>query len=150
METKTRNNKQIVGCVVFYAVHALLMGNRLFFLHRIQCECTAMTDAAVLNLQNSADLVTVQVRGLCGDEMFPPSSHDAYQAISIKAEVPADAEEDPLATTISGAIKTEPKVSCISVSMLGRLHKYRYTSFQRQSMYLHFTPNSLQSEELRR
>jgi hypothetical protein len=61
--------------------------------------------------------------------MSPASSQDAYQAISVKAEVPSDAEEeeDPLAT--SPGMKAEPEVSCVSVSMLGQFHKYRYPSF---------------------
>jgi hypothetical protein len=82
-----------------------------------------MTDAAFLDSQNPADLESVHVRSLRG-EICPASSHDSYQAVSIKAEVPSDAEaeEDPLAIT-SPAIKAEPEVSCVSVSMLGRFHK---------------------------
>jgi hypothetical protein len=62
--------------------------------------------------------------------MCPASSQDAYQAISIKAEVlsDAEAEEDPLAITSPG-MKAEPEVSCVSLSMLGRFHKDRYLSF---------------------
>jgi hypothetical protein len=46
---------------------------------------------------------------------------DAYQVVSVKAEVPSDAEveEDPLAIT-SPEIKAEPEESCVSVSMLGQ------------------------------
>jgi hypothetical protein len=79
------------------------------------CECTAMTDAALLVLQNAADLESIHVRGLCG-EICPASSRDAYQAVSIKTEVPSDAEveEDPLAIPFSG-IKAEPEVSCVPV-----------------------------------
>jgi hypothetical protein len=56
--------------------------------------------------------------------MSPGASQDAYQAISVKAEVPSDAEaeEDPLAITFPGGIKAEPEVSCVSVSMLGRVN----------------------------
>jgi hypothetical protein len=73
-----------------------------------------MTDAAFLDLQNPADLERVQVRVLCG-EICPAASHDAYQAIVIKAEVPSDAEaEDPLAITSPG-IMAEPEVSCLCV-----------------------------------
>jgi hypothetical protein len=63
-------------------------------------------------------LENVHVRVLRG-EICPASSHDAYQAISIKVEVPSDAkaEEDPLAITYPG-INAEPEVSCVSFSML--------------------------------
>jgi hypothetical protein len=89
-----------------------------------------MTDEAFLDLQNPADLERIYVQGLC-TEIFSSSSHDAYQAISIKAEVPSDAEEeeDPLAITFQGGIKAEPEVSCVSVSLLGGFHKYRYPPF---------------------
>jgi hypothetical protein len=75
-----------------------------------------MTDAAFLDLQNPADLERVHVRDLCV-EMCPASSHDAYQAISKKAEVQSDAEVevDPLAITFPLEIKAEPEVSCISM-----------------------------------
>jgi hypothetical protein len=55
--------------------------------------------------------------------MSPASSQDAYKAISVKAEVPSDAEteEDPLSITSPG-VKAEPEVSYVSVSMLGRFH----------------------------
>jgi hypothetical protein len=74
-----------------------------------------MTDAAFLDLQNPEHLKSVHVRGLCG-EICPASSHDACKAVSIKAEVPSDAqaEEDPLAITLP-AIKAEPEVSCLCV-----------------------------------
>jgi hypothetical protein len=106
------------------------MGNRLLFLPRISCiqfECTAMTGAALLDFQNPADLEKVQIRGPCG-EMCPASSQDAYQATSIKAEVPSDteAEEVPHAITLPGGIKAEPEVSCVSQSVLGGFHKYKY------------------------
>jgi hypothetical protein len=80
-----------------------------------------MTDRAFLDLQNPADLERVHVGGLCG-EICPAASHDAHQAISVKAEVPpdAEAEEDPLAITSPG-IKDEPEVSS-SMSILGRFH----------------------------
>jgi hypothetical protein len=82
-----------------------------------------MTDAAFLDSQNRADFEWVRVRGLSG-ETCPTSSQDAYQKISVKAEVPSDAvaEEDPLAIT-SPEIKAEPEVSCVSVSLLGGFHK---------------------------
>jgi uncharacterized Zn-finger protein len=49
--------------------------------------------------------------------MSPASSQDAYQAISVKAEILSDAEEKefPHPITFLG-IKTEPEVSCVSVS----------------------------------
>jgi hypothetical protein len=69
-----------------------------------------MIDAALVVLQNLTD--SEKERNLCS-EMSPASSQDAYQAISVKAEVLADveAEEDPLAITPPG-IKAEPEVSC--------------------------------------
>jgi hypothetical protein len=80
-----------------------------------------MMDAGLVVLQNVAD--SEKERSLCS-EMSPAASHDAYQAISIKSEVPSDAEaeEDPLAITFPAGIKAEPEVSCVSVSMLGRFH----------------------------
>jgi hypothetical protein len=78
-------------------------------------------------LQNLDD--SENVRSLCS-ETCPASSHDAYQAINIKAEVLSDVEEeeDPLAVTSPG-IKAEPEVSCVSVTMLGGFHKYRHSLF---------------------
>jgi hypothetical protein len=51
--------------------------------------------------------------------MCPVSSHDAYPAVLVKAEVLSDAEEeeDCAPLTFVG-IKAEPEVSCVSVSML--------------------------------
>jgi hypothetical protein len=82
-----------------------------------------MTDMAFLDFQIPADLERVYIRGLCS-EICPAASHDAYQAISIKSEVPSDAEaeEDPLAIPFPAGIKAEPEVSCVSVSMLSRFH----------------------------
>jgi hypothetical protein len=77
-------------------------------------------------LQNPTDSENAQ--SLC-TETCPASSHDAYQAITIKAEVlSAVEEEDPLAVPFP-EIKAEPEVSCVSVSMLGGFHKYRYSLF---------------------
>jgi hypothetical protein len=82
-----------------------------------------MADAAFLDLQNPADLERAQVRGLCG-EICPAPSHDAHQAISIKTEVPSDAEaqEDPVAKLFPLGINAEPEVSYASVSLLGGFH----------------------------
>jgi hypothetical protein len=76
--------------------------------------------AALVVLQNLTD--SEKEGSLCR-EMYPAFSQDEYQAISVKAEVPpeAEAEEDPLAITYSGK-QAEPKVRCVSVSMLGRFH----------------------------
>jgi hypothetical protein len=65
-------------------------------------------------------------------EICPASSHDAYQAISIKAEKLSDAEdeEDPVPITFP-AINLEPEVSYVSVSTLCGLHRYGYPSFYR-------------------
>jgi hypothetical protein len=82
-----------------------------------------MADAAFLDLQNPADLERAQVRGLCG-EICPASSRDEYKGISIKTEVPSDAEaeKNPLAMLFPLEIKAEPEVSYVSVSLLGRFH----------------------------
>ncbi|XP_023716845.1 protein glass, partial [Cryptotermes secundus] len=49
-------------------------------------------------------------RSLCS-KMSPAASQDAYQAISVKAEVPSDseAEEGPQAITYPGGVKVEPE-----------------------------------------
>jgi hypothetical protein len=75
-----------------------------------------MIDVALIVLQNLTD--SEKQRGM-DSEMSPAFSQDSYQAISVKAEVPSDAEaeEDPLA-----GMKAEPEVSCASVSMLGQFH----------------------------
>jgi hypothetical protein len=64
------------------------------------------------------------------NEMSPASSHDACKAISVKAEVFSDLEEeeDPDPIKFPG-IKAEPEVSYFSVPMLGRFYKYRYSLF---------------------
>jgi hypothetical protein len=78
-------------------------------------------------LQYSA--VIGKVRGL-HSEICPTSSHDAYSTIRVKDEVFSDAEEEeyPVPPTFVG-IKAESEVSCVSMPMLGRFHKYRYPSF---------------------
>jgi hypothetical protein len=84
-----------------------------------------MTDAGLLVLQNVTD--SEKERSLCC-EMSPASlQEDAYQAIGVKAEVPSDeeAKEDPDPITFPG-IKAEPQVSCVTVSVLGGFHKYKY------------------------
>jgi hypothetical protein len=80
---------------------------------------------ALVVLQNLTD--SENVRGLCTEIV---SSHDAYQAIRIKAEALSDVEEeeDRVPTTFP-LIKAEPEVSCVSVSTLGGFHKYRYSLF---------------------
>jgi hypothetical protein len=67
---------------------------------------------ALFVLQNPTDLEKVQ--GL-PSEICPASSHDAYPAVSIKAEIFSDAEEEeyPVPLTFVG-IKVEPEVSCVS------------------------------------
>jgi hypothetical protein len=94
-----------------------------------------MTDEVLLDLQKPADMERLHVRGLfC--EICPAFSQDAYQVVSVKAEVPSDAEaeEDPLAIT-STEIKAESEVSCVSVSLLGGFHKYTYPLFYKHSIY---------------
>jgi hypothetical protein len=78
-------------------------------------------------LQNPTD--SENVRGLC-TEICPPSSHDAYQAIGIKAEVLSDAEEEECPGPITfPVIKVEPEVSCVTLCMLGAFHKFMYSLF---------------------
>jgi hypothetical protein len=76
-----------------------------------------MIDVTLVVLQNSENETS-----LCS-EMSPEASQNAYQAISVKGEVPSDAdaeaEDDPLAIIFPGGIKSEPEVSCASVSILG-------------------------------
>jgi hypothetical protein len=63
-------------------------------------------------LQNLVDLD--KVGGLCS-ETCQASSRDAYQAVSIKAEVFSDAEEEEYAVPLTFVgIKVEPEVSCVS------------------------------------
>jgi hypothetical protein len=67
---------------------------------------------AFVVLQNLVDLEKVQ--GLCS-KMCPGFCCDAYQAVSIKAEVFSDAEKEyPVRITFPG-IKAEPEVSCFSI-----------------------------------
>jgi hypothetical protein len=86
-----------------------------------------MIGMALVVLQNPTNLENV--RGQC-TEICPGPSHDAYQAIHIKAEVLSDVEEeeDSVPLTFSG-IKAESEVSCVSGSMLNGFHKYRYSLF---------------------
>jgi hypothetical protein len=74
-------------------------------------------------LQIATDLENVRV--FC-TEMCPASSQDAYQDISIKAEVLSDVEEeeDPLAITFSGGIKAEPEVSCVYVRPISQIQTF--------------------------
>jgi hypothetical protein len=73
---------------------------------------------AFVVLQNLTD--SEKVLSPCS-EICPASSHDAYPAVSIKAEVFSDAEEeeDPVPLTCVG-IKTEPEVSCVSVRWISQ------------------------------
>jgi hypothetical protein len=68
---------------------------------------------AFVVLQNLADLE--KVRSLCS-EMYPASSCDGYHAVTVKAEVFSDAEEEeyPVPITYPG-IKAKPEVSCVSI-----------------------------------
>jgi hypothetical protein len=62
-------------------------------------------------LQNYTNAETVLV-GPCGETY--PASHDAVQAMNIKAEEDSDAQEerDPVRITVQ-EIKAEPEVSCV-------------------------------------
>jgi hypothetical protein len=90
------------------------------------CECIAMIHTALVVLQN---LTGSKKKRDLHSEMSGASSQDTYQAISVKYEVlsDAEAEEDPHPIKFPGTI-IEPKVSCVSVFMLGGFHKYRYPS----------------------
>jgi hypothetical protein len=68
-------------------------------------------------------------------EICPASSHNTYPAVSIKAEVFSDAEEEeyPEPLTFVG-IEAEPEVSCVSVSMLWGFTN-GYLSFCNHSIY---------------
>jgi hypothetical protein len=68
---------------------------------------------AFVVLQNLTDLE--KVRSL-RSEMYPASSCDGYQVVTIKTKVFSDAEEEeyPVRKTFPG-IKVEPEVSCVSV-----------------------------------
>jgi hypothetical protein len=73
-------------------------------------------------LQNLADSEKIQDLS----EICPATSHDAYQAVGIKAEVFSDAEEEeeyPIPETFLG-IKVEPEVSCVSVRWISEIHRY--------------------------
>jgi hypothetical protein len=86
-----------------------------------------MVDTALVVLQNSTDLEKLQGPQ---SEICPASSHDAYQAISIKVEKLSDLEdEDDLTPTAFPGIKAEREVSCNSVSVLAGFHRYGYPSF---------------------
>jgi hypothetical protein len=74
---------------------------------------------AFVILQHLADLE--KARGLCR-EIRPASSSDAYQAVSTKAKVFADAEEEEYSAPITfPEIKAEPEVSCISVRWISQI-----------------------------
>jgi hypothetical protein len=98
-----------------------LGSQRVKTLHQTQTPHRMNSDNiyAFVVLQNLADLEKGQ--GLCS-EICPASSHDAYEAISIKAEVFSDAEgeEYPVPIKFPG-IKAEPEVSCISVRWISQV-----------------------------
>jgi hypothetical protein len=72
-------------------------------------------------LQNLANFE--EVRGLFS-EICPGSFCDAYQAISVKAEVLSYAEEEyPVMITLPG-IKAEPKVSCVHVRWISQIQVF--------------------------
>jgi hypothetical protein len=71
-----------------------------------------MTNKALMVLQNYTNLGNA-VPGVCAETC---TSHDASQAMNIKAEEVSDADEteDPLQITVP-KIKAEPEVSCMSL-----------------------------------
>jgi hypothetical protein len=81
-------------------------------------------DKAVVLLQNCMDLQK-DTEGSCSKTY--PVSHDANQIMSIKVEGVSDAaeeEEEDYVQLRSSGIKTEHEVSHMSVSLLGRFHRY--------------------------
>lgn len=73
----------------------------------------AIIDVALFILQNHTDLE--EPRGVCSE--ICPVPRDTSPAISIKAEVLSDTEEEeyPAPVTFLG-IEAEPEVSCVLVS----------------------------------
>jgi hypothetical protein len=73
-------------------------------------------------------MVLEKVRSLHSE--IPPASHDTYPAVSIKAEVFSDAEEEecPVPLTFVG-IKAEPEVSYVSVSTVCGVSQTGISSF---------------------
>jgi hypothetical protein len=73
-------------------------------------------------LQDPADFEKVQ--SLCS-EICPASSHDAYQAISIQAEILPYAEEEeyPVPITLP-RIKAKRKVSCVHVRWISQIQVF--------------------------
>jgi hypothetical protein len=84
---------------------------------------SAIIDEGMVVLQNYMKLEEV-TPGPCGETY--QMSHDANQAINIKAEAASDIEEEeePVPITFP-EIKAEPEVSCMCLSecsLLGRYH----------------------------
>jgi hypothetical protein len=89
-----------------------------------------MTDTALIVLQDLMDFEKIQGQHI---EICPATSQDAYQAISIKHEAFSDAEEEHNSDeTLLRMVK--PEVSSVSISILGRFHKYRHSSFYEHSV----------------
>jgi hypothetical protein len=79
-------------------------------------------------LQDLTDLEKLQ--GSHSGELYPVSSHDTYQAISIKAENSSDAEDgEDLDPETFPVIETEPEVITSCMSMFSVFHKYGCFSF---------------------
>jgi hypothetical protein len=78
-----------------------------------------MIDKDMMVLQNYTNSESVLV-GPYGETY--PASHDANQALNVKAEAVSDAEEgeDPVRKTIQ-EIKAESEVSCMSISTVRQL-----------------------------
>jgi hypothetical protein len=88
-EIKISHSKEIAPCFMYWS-------------------CTAVIDKDMMDLQNCTS-VEKDVLGPYGEAY--PSSHDANQAMNIKAEVSdAEEEEEPVPITFV-EIKTEPEVS---------------------------------------
>jgi hypothetical protein len=74
---------------------------------------------ALVVLQDLAD--SKKVPSVCS-EICGASSRDEYQPITMKAEVPSDAEqeEDPVPIMFPG-IEAKPEVSCVSVRWISQI-----------------------------
>jgi hypothetical protein len=85
-----------------------------------ECQSVEEEFCALRETINPTDLE--KARGLYS-QICPESSRVAYQAISIRAEVPSAAEGEEGSVPITfPRMKAEPEVSCLSVATLGGFH----------------------------
>jgi hypothetical protein len=101
-EIKISHNKEIVPCFMFWCL-------------------TAMIDNDTMDLQNCIN-VEKDVPGPFGKAY--PTSHDANQAMNIKAEVSgAEEEEEPVPITFAEIKTTCGELNISVCPLLGRYHK---------------------------